>query len=120
MQLINDGFSSMVRLVDNGGTIVSLPIRYIQLTHFVLENQQHTLRHNQQIEAHFNFVLDGRMTCLRFKARVKLDNLHGIGLYFEHDSILRKITRRLIKAESYGNPCHYLTSQSATPTPHFA
>jgi len=120
MQQLHDGFSSIIRIVASNGTTVSLPIRYIQLTHFVLENQQHNFRHNELLEAQFNFVLDGKMTCLRFKARVKLDNLHGIGLYFEHDSILRQLTRRLIKANSYGNPCHYLTSQSPAPTAHFA
>jgi hypothetical protein len=114
MQQPLDGYSATVRIVANGETI-SPPIRHVQLSHFILENCKHNLRHNEQVIAHFNFALDGKVTCLRFRAQIKLDSLHGIGLVFERDSILRQVSRRLIKASSYDNPCQFLATQSVLP-----
>jgi len=112
---ILDGFSSVIWIVAASGAIIPFPIRYLQLTHVVLQNQQHNFRHNEKLVVHFNYILDGKVNYLRFVGQVKLDNRHGIGLMFEQDSLLRQVSRRLIKAPMYDNPCHHLSNQLVVP-----
>lgn len=111
MQQPLDGYSATVSVVITGEETISLQIRHMQLSQFVLENRQHSLRHNELVEARFNFILDGKVTYLRFKAQIKLDILHGIGLVFDRSSLLRQISRRLINADVYTHPCLFLTRQ---------
>jgi hypothetical protein len=120
MQQPLDGYAATVHIVAQGRKPLSMAIRHIQLTHFLLENIQHNLLHNEQVRVRFNFVLDGRITHLKFPARIKLDSRHGIGLVFDRSSVLREVSRRLIKARPYANPCHFFATRKTAPTARIA
>ena len=116
----HDGWSSKVRIEADGQAPITFTVRHFMTTHLILDGEWHTLRHNEEVKIAFNYVIDGKITFLHLNGRVRLNRMHGITLEFDHSSILRQMSRRLLKGKRYEYPCHFLATTHSEPVCHLA